>query len=579
MILKALCDYYHHATQNVDKNIPPYGFEEKSIPFLIVIDKNGHFIQFENTNELHGKKSVPRKFLVAKTIKKSSGVVANLLWDPADYVLGIDAKNKPERTAKQFSAFISTIQSKLFLAKNDEGISAVTKFYAQLTEQPMQTDPNWKTIVENNAVLTFKLSNDTFPTIFNRPRVLAAYNHVLTLNAAKEAFCLVTGMHLPMAVLHPSIKGVWGAQSSGASLVSFNHPSFISWGKEQGANSPISEKAAFEYSTALNVLLHSESPNRCQIGGISVICWSEQYSILEEILPHLLSDQFNDNSDVTLKAVERLFSSLDNRIYNRPDGNTRFFLLGLSPNAARISISFWLVGTVAEFSERLGSWLDDIDIVGREYKGYLSVKEMLQSTALFGKDENIVPNLVCGTIRSIFQGSPMPTSLLDAVLGRIRADKCYVSYRRAGLIKSCLNRKSCFIAEKNKNVTISLNSGEKNIGYRLGRLFAVLEKLETDIIPNLNTTIRDRYYSRACCTPKTVFGTLFRLHIYHLKKSNNQLKKMRTEKMIEEILCGVHELPAYLSQDDQGFFAIGYYHQRQNLFTKIISIKDIHDES
>ncbi len=579
MILKALCDHYQQAIQSSDKYIPPYGFEEKSIPFLIVIDKDGHFIQFENTSTSPENKSVVGSFMVAKTIKKTSGIAANLLWDPADYVLGIDVKNKPERTARQLAKFISTIQSKLFLASEDEGISAINKFYSQLSDQSMQSDPNWKTIVENNYVLTFKLNNDSSSIIFNRPSVLAAYQYTLSVNSTKEAFCLVTGKSLPIATLHPSIKGVWGAQSSGASLVSFNHPSFISWGKEQGANSPISEKAAFEYTTALNILLQSECLNRCQIGQISVICWSEKNSALEVILPCLLSDPFRDDPDFTQKAVDQLFASLDNGIYNQSDGNTRFFLLGLAPNTARISISFWLVGTVAEFTERLGVWLNDSDIIGREYKGYLSLKQMLQSTALLGKDENIIPNLVSGTIRAIFQGLPMPASLLNTVLGRLRADKCYVSYRRAALIKSFLNSRSRCIPEENKGIAESLNPEDTRIGYLLGRLFAVLEKLETDITPSLNTTIRDRYYSRACCTPKTVFGTLLRLHTYHLNKIKNQLWKIRTEKRIEEILLDIHEFPSHLSLDDQGLFAIGYYHQRQDMFTKIISIKEIHDES
>ena len=578
MILKALCDHYQQASQTNDKNIPPYGFEEKNIPFLIVIDKDGHFIQFENTSESPENKSVARSFMVAKTIKKTSGIAANLMWDPADYVLGIDVKNKQERTAKQLATFISTIKSKLYLANEDEGVSAVIKFYDQLSNQPMQADPNWKAIVEHNHVLTFKLNNDSSSIIFNRPCVLAAYRQVLSVSSAKETFCLVTGQSLPIATLHPSIKGVWGAQSSGASLVSFNHPSFISWGKEQGANSPISEKAAFEYTTALNTLLQNECPNRCQIGEISVICWSEKNSILEVILPRILSASLRYDSDFTQKAVDQLFASLDNGIYNQSDGNTRFFLLGLAPNTARISISFWLVGTVAEFTERLGVWLKDTNIIGREHKGYLSLKEMLQSTALFGKDENIIPNLVSGTIRAIFQGLPMPAVLLNAVLVRLKADKCYVSYRRAALIKSFLNSKLRVTPYESKCVAVSLNSEDTRVAYLLGRLFAVLEKLETDINPNLNTTIRDRYYSRACCTPKTVFSTLLRLHTYHLSKINNQLWKIRTEKRKEEILLDIHEFPSHLSLDDQGLFAIGYYHQRQDLFTKIISIKEIHDE-
>lgn len=579
MILKALCDYYQRATQSIDKILPAYGFEEKSIPFLVVIDKDGCFIQFEQTNELHGKKLVAHKFLVAKAIKKTSDIAANLLWDPADYVLGIDVKNKPERTAQQLSMFINVIQSRLSLACEDDGITAVLKFYEQLTNQPMQSDPHWQTIVENNHLLTFKLINDLSPIIFNRPYVLAAYQHSLLADLAIESFCLVAGKQLPMAVLHPSIKGVWGAQSSGASLVSFNRPSFTSWNKKQGANSPISEKIAFEYTTALNALLHRECMNRCQIGEISVICWSDENSALEGILPLVLSNPQDDDPDAGLKAVNLLFASLNKGIYSKSDGCTRFYLLGLSPNAARIAVSFWLTGTVAEFSERLGIWLNDVDIIGREYKGYLSLKEMLRATALLGKDENIIPYLTSGTIRAIFQGLPQPIGLLHAVLGRIKTDKCYVSYARAALIKACLNSNLSDIFDKNDKVAVSLNPNLSRTGYRLGRLFAILERVQTDINPSLNTTIRDRYYSRASCTPKSVFNTLLRLYHHHLNKLDNQLWRLRAEKRVKDILIDIHEFPTHLSLEDQGFFAIGYYHQRQDLFTNKILIKDIHDES
>ena len=567
MILQALCEYYRRKQQDPDDALAPFGFEEKGIPFVIVIDQNGHFIQFEDTRTLIGKKQQPRLFMLAKGAKKTSGVVANVLWDPADYVLGVDKKGKPERTQEQKSCFIRTIRETFTSISDNPAIAAVLRFY-ELPEQPLRADSLWPEIEETNPLLTFRLVEDGACIVFNRPDVVAAYQRTLGQGGGEQVRCLVSGDKTALAVTHPAIKGVWGAQTSGANIVSFNQESFCSWGrwKQQGANSPIGEQVAFEYTTALNHLLRTDSPNRLQMGETSVVCWAAKRCELETLLPFIFSDAPKDNPDANVRAVQAFFSSLHNGSYQAADGKEHFYLLGLAPNAARVSIRFWQVGTVASFSESLGQWFVDLAIVGARMGGILPLKPLLRSVAALGKDENLSPLLAGSVIRAILSGLPLPNALFTALLARLKAEKGLVNDYRAALIKAWLNRQ--FRVNHHKEVTVSLNPQETRIGYLLGRLFAVLEKLQADANPGLNATIRDRYYSSASCTPKAVFGTLLRLHTHHLKKLENPAFRTVVEKRIQSIITDIADFPAHLSLEDQGLFAIGYYHQRQDLFAK-----------
>lgn len=572
MILQALSEYYQRKSTDPKTALAPYGFEEKPIPFLVVINREGKFIQFEDTREMQGKKAVSHSFIVAQAIKKTSRVAANVLWDPADYVLGVDNKDNPERTTRQFNAFRQEILNKLAIAENDEGLHAVLLFLESIADQNFERDAHWSEIVETNPVLTFRLVSDTC-IVFNRTSVMSAYRSTLRQSTNARHVCLVTGENDEIAILHPSIKGVWGAQSSGASLVSFNKDSFTSWGKSQGSNSPVGNMATFEYSTALNYLLRTNCASRFQMGEVSVVCWAEKENDLESLVPNIFSDAPADNPDANSTAVKNLISSLHNGSYQHPDGKDRFYILGLSPNAARISIRFWEVGTVGEFSERLGQWFQDIDIIGHQDKSVPPVKALLRSTALLGKDENMPPTLIGDTSRMILTGLPLPASLLQSVVKRIKAEQGAVTYNRAALLKAYLNRKFRFKNESQKEITMALDKDERRIGYRLGRLFSVLEKLQEDANPGLNSTIRDRYYSSASCTPKSVFGTLMRLHTHHLKKLPEQSWRMAAENGISEIMSDIKDFPAHLSLEDQGLFAIGYYHQRQDRFIRRNSTK------
>lgn len=582
MILQALCEYYQRKALDPQEALARFGFEEKEIPFLIVLNSDGKFIQLLDTRDKDaGGKLRPRSFLVPKGAGRSgskSYEVAYPLWDHYGYVLGQPKLDKPDATpnpkdvemaAKQHHAFCKMVYVISESFPNDKGVSAVKAFLANEAEKnKLKQSTDWLECLKiKGCNLSFKLVDAEY---------LVCQSPDVKLWAAQNAkgddsdigVCLVSGEQTSIARLHPGIKGVWGAQVGGAAIASFNKDSFSSWKKEQGANSPVSEKAAFEYSTALNYLLRTDCPNRFQMGEISVVCWAEKSNPLEEQFPNYFNDPPSDNPDAGVAALKHIAASLHNGAYQQPDGKDKFYVLGLSPNAARIAVRFWQIGTVAEFSERIGQWFSDIEISKSEKQLVPALKPLLRTTALLGKDENMSPHLVGETVRSLLLGLPLPENLLQSVIKRIKAEQGAVTYYRAALIKACLNRKFRFYRKAEQEVTVGLNKDEQRVGYRLGRLFAVLEKLQEDANPGLNATIRDRYYSSASCTPKSVFGTLMRLHTHHLKKLTNPAWQGAAEKNIGEIMDGIKEFPAHLNLEDQGLFAVGYYHQHQHRFIK-----------
>jgi CRISPR-associated protein Csd1 len=333
------------------------------------------------------------------------------------------------------------------------------------------------------------------------------------------------------------------------------------------------KSAEFAYTTALNTLVQSKS--RMLIGDAVTVCWSERESDLANQMPDFFNEPPKDDPDLGVRAVEALFNSIKNGVFliNENEKN-RFYVLGLSPNVARIAIRFWVVDTVAGMAVKIKQHFEDLRIVhGPRDKDVFSLFRMLVSIAVQGKPENIPPNLAGETMRSILEGLPYPQTLLQAVIRRIRADH-EITYIRAAMIKACINRSIRF---KNPNIKeelqMSLDESNTNIGYRLGRLFAALERIQIRKFTQNggkepNSTIRDKYYGAASGTPATVFATLIRLSKHHLSSLDNVGERVNFEKLIGEIMNDIIDFPTHLKLEDQGRFAIGYYHQIQKFFTK-----------
>lgn len=577
MILHALADLYERRSHDPDpaRRLPRPGWEDKVIPFVVELRPDGSAVQLRDTRRQEGKKRVGTSFLVPQSVKKTSGVAANLLWDSAEYALGASAKAESPNLAKQAAAFRERAEALLPWAGSDVGLNALLAFLRAPHLTPLQAAPHWAEMLETNAQVAFELQGDPGLLICERPTVAAAIDALRASQGAGElAPCLILqGQQLPAARLHTSIKGVWGAQSSGANVVSFNLDAFNSYGKTQGLNAPVSEQAAFAYTTALNDLLKPDSRNRVQVGDASTVFWADRPHEFdgEYTLADLLGEPRPDNPDRGRDAVRALYRTVQSGQQPAAEGSARFFILGLAPNAARISVRFWQPGVpFAELAPRLLRHFEDIRVARRfdNEPETPSLFRLLTSCALQGKADNIPPRLAGEWMRAILEDLPLPAGLLNAAVQRCKAEQD-VGYLRACVLKAWLNRQQC-----TRSASISTHPFKEALdmdnpapAYRLGRLFATLERIQELAQPGINATIRDRYYGAASTTPVAVFTTLLRLKNAHLKKLTDGFAGY-FEKLIGEVLAPLDAFPRQLTLPEQGQFALGYYHQRQAFFTK-----------
>jgi CRISPR-associated protein Csd1 len=561
MILHALKDYYDRKAADPKSTIAPPGWEWKELPFLVLLNAQGHAVNIEDTRAFEGKRLRAKRFLVPQSVKRARGAKANLLWDNPDYALALNVKGDETETAMKHQLFIDRIHDEQ-LADIPE-IATVLAFLARpgLKESLLSLGAEIYEELTKASFISFKIAGQLEP-VFRCSAVVERLN-VATTPEFTGSFCLISGKPDVIDPTHPAIKGVRGANSTGGNIVSFNARAFCSYGKSQGANSPVGKIASFAYTTALNALLDKDSKQKIQVGDASTVFWSSRESALEESFADFFEEPPKDDPDRLSNAVAALYQAIDSGSLPADKDDNHFYILGLAPNAARLAVRFWHHSTVKELATHIRAYFEDTRIVhGARDPEDLSLWRLLVATAAQGKSENINPKLAGDTMRCILTGSPLPETLLQATLLRTKAER-EVSYPRAKLIKACLNRKS-----KERKLAVSLDYENTNVAYRLGRLFAVLEKIQQEANPGINATIRDKFYASASFTPSTVFGSLMRLKNHHLAKLENPGRRIYFERLLGEIISEVPEFPAHLSLDDQGRFAIGYYHQTQDLWTK-----------
>jgi CRISPR-associated protein Csd1 len=571
MILQALNAYYERLQADPDSDIAPIGYSRQKIAFSVTLNQDGSLHDIEDVRKQGDKKLIPQSLVVPGNAKSpGAGINPGFLWDNPAYLLGYKADDpKPERTQQSFEAFR---QRHLGAeeAISDPHFSAVCRFLE--TWDPGDATRYPKLIEIGTGFGVFRIRAQE-GYVHERPAVTQWWNAEQADNVddkgSASGQCLVTGEYGLLARLHePKIKGVWGAQSAGAALVSFNLDAFDSYGKSQGVNCPVSESAAFQYCTALNRLLAANSKQRLQIGDATTVFWTEKPTEAENLLPWILEPS-KEAEDESLK--NRLGSILDRiRQGYYPDElgekDTRFCILGLSPNAARISVRFWYISNLGQLIENLNQHFSDLEIIrGPKDIGFPAVWQLVRETVRESKD---VPPLLAGTlVRSILTGAPYPQMLYMAVLRRIRADR-ELRHLRAAVLKAHLNRNHRLGVDiLEKEISMALDPERSEPAYHLGRLFAELEKTQEDALPDLNATIKDRYFGSASATPGSVFPRLIRLSQHHLGKLERN-KKTYHEKRIQEIAGRLDGFASHMSLKDQGLFAIGYYHQRQDIFTK-----------
>jgi len=565
MILQRLVQYYDRLRDA--SLVPTRGFQHKEIAFVIVIDNDGNFKGIDDTRTGEEKSRRGRLFEVPHELKRSGPNAwkkSNLLWDNVEYVLGFSSEDM-EIARKKHESFIQKIKDVFPNPQVDDGINAIFLFFSRGNFSSVKNHPSWKEIEKAGANISFRLEGDD-RLICQREKVVKHIQSVVRGGDERRCTCLVTGNEDIPVRLHTAIKGVRGAQSSGANIVSFNLSAFNSYGKKQGLNAPVGENAEFAYTTALNFLLARESRQKILVGESTVVFWTQKEHPIEGWFAGFFSEdwQGSDQENQMLKALYE--SPLTGKLPILED-LTPFYILALSPNASRLWIRFWYEGTVGQTVQHILQHFKDCQIVHSQRKpDRLYLFRLLLSITPQQKAEDIQPNLASDVMFSILTGRPYPRTLLSSSIRRNRAEQ-NVTYERASLIKAVLARETRFYKKNAKEVDMALDKENPSIGYRLGRLFAVLEKIQEEASPGISATIRDRYYGAASSTPATVFGTLLKLKNHHLAKLENRGRAVNLERAIGEIMEGIEKFPPHLTLDEQGRFAIGYYHQRTDFFS------------
>lgn len=581
MILQALTAYYEALLQKGVISAPGWN-ESLKVSFWLEVSDTGELIDVidQRQSVQNGKKSalVPDKMRVPAHVKRASNIAANFLCDNSTYLLGADEKGKPERAIRCFEA-CAALHHKLLDGVDSTAARAVLAFFdtwePSLAPTHTLIAERWKEITANaNLVFCYDYGDGRHP-VTEDPALQAAWqrHYQQTDPDAPSAQCLVTGQTAPVAATHPSIKGVPGAQSSGAALVSFNAPAFCSYGHEQGGNAPVSEYAAFAYTTALNTLLADR--DRCRvIGDTAVVCWAENAGNAAADLGMMAAFGIPDNMGVQESDVSRALAAiargepcswLDEMI--KPDQHVYF--LGLAPNAARLSVRFFLRDSIEHFAMHIQQHRDALEIVRPANDRWESIPVWALVRETVNKNErnpSPAPQLTGDLMRAVLTGSRYPATLLNGVTLRIRAEH-EVTRGRAAIIKAYYTRNQSKYCPK-EVLTVKLNAESEYLPYVLGRLFAVLEAVQDAANPGINTTIKDRYFNSACATPAVIFPTLLKLAQKHLQKLDNRIS-IYYNQQLTALMGMIHEdFPARMTLPEQGAFEIGYYHQTQKRYEK-----------
>jgi CRISPR-associated protein Csd1 len=586
MIIQALDRYYEHLTADDDSDVAPPGYSRAPVSYALNLSEYGNLLDIIDLREEGGKK--PRSMIVPEQAKRSGvNVTPNFLCDNCGYVLGIGTEGKPERLSKKFSSFVA-FHEEILGGINDIGGQALLAFLQTWDPESAFEDPSVSAKKEDllrGGNIVFMLHGDTC-FLHERTAIRVAWaRYRNSSSSAVIGQCLVTGNIAPLARIHPAIKGVTGSKSTGGSLVSFNLNAFESYGKEQSFNAPVSEEAAFAYTTAVNYLL-ADKRHRIRIGDATAIFWAERTGPEEDLLAELLDPSWDaekeDKKDEdrlvrdpqTVRLVREVLSRIRDQRHVPTDAlegvdlGVRLFILGMSPNAARLAIRFWMVDTFGGLVEKISQHYVHMTI-SRQYSNnpdYIPLWRILKATAPQGDLKHVSPLLAGAIARSILLGLPYPHVLYTAILGRLRAGE-EIDYVRAATIKACMIRNRLHGDPITKKVveSVSLDEESTSTAYRLGRLFALMEKAQQDASPNINATIRDRYFGAASATPRTVFPQLLRLSQHHISKSEYG---SLVDRKIQDVVNGLNAFPARLSLEDQGLFVLGYYHQRNALYQK-----------
>ena len=568
MILQALTRYYEDLLSRGEIAAP--GWAPAKISFALCLNENGELTQIVPTMEevSKGKKTVfqPQLITLPAAVKRTVSIAANFLWDNSAYLLGIDQKGKPERSRECFAA-AAKLHHAVLDSVDSPNARAILAFFDTWKPEHAAEHPALIRQLDDVTAggnLVFRVDGRKVEEDAAIREAWQRYRDGGESGVLMQ--CLVTGKEDEIAAVHPSVKGVRDAQSSGAALVSFNAPAFCSYGREQNYNAPVGKYAAFAYTAALNHLL-ADSDHVQHIGDTTVVCWAEGAEDIYQSfgMAALFGGEVPGLSDNDLRAaLKRLANGLPCDDLG-VDPNRPFYILGLAPNAARLSVRFFLRDSFGKLMENVNAHYARLEIAGAKYS-ILPLWALLNATVRDFKKQVPSPVVSGATLRAVFSGTPYPVSLMEAVLLRIRAER-NVTWGKAAIIKAYYLKNPHEDCPK-EVLTVSLNEASTNPAYTLGRLFSVYEAVQQAANPGINATIKDKYFNSAAAMPASIFPVLNNLCQKHLRKLDAR-QRVYYDKQIMKLKGVLNEnYPARMTLAQQGSFDLGYYHQTQKRYTK-----------
>jgi CRISPR-associated protein Csd1 len=585
---------------------PPFGGSLEKIGLLVSLHADGAVAHVTDLRLPDAKGRLqPRPMLVPQPVKRTVGIAPNFLWDKTSYALGVTAGGA-KRTAEEHAAFVRR-HEEILAGANDEGLSAFLAFLRAWSPEQFQP-PLWKDDDKDQNVV-FGLESERLRNVFlhDRPAAQAALARATAGGERATRVCLATGEIGPVARLHPSIKGVRGAQSSGAALISFNHDAFASYGHEQGDNAQIGERAAFAYTTALNRFLARDSGHRLQIGDAATVFWADAAdavaaALAEAYFGEMIEPQRVEAEQKREEATENRLQTgkIHNQLQRLARGEplaqvepalaegVRFFVVGLAPNAARLSVRFYVEDTFGALADNYRAYCRDIAIAPAPDHAYRpSLARLAARTAPARRDaagrlafdlDAVSPRLAGELLRAVLTGSRFPRSLLSTLLMRVRSDGV-LDALRVSLIKAVILRDRRLAGAAEEDYLMRSDPEDPNPARRLGRLFALIEKAQRAALGDaINSTVADKFLGAASATPMRVMPALVIAaqahHIGRLTKGHSDAEWIKDDghakavgrslerdigRLMSQFDAG---LPSQLNAEEQGLFLIGYYQER-----------------
>ncbi|GAB4575783.1 MAG: type I-C CRISPR-associated protein Cas8c/Csd1 [Anaerolineae bacterium] len=600
MILQSLYRYYQILVDDPNTDIAPFGYSVTGVSFALNISAKGELLDvlplFDKVQRGNKEVEVPRRMIVPAQVKRTSKPTPNFLCDNAVFVLGLSDR-APDYWRKRFEGFRK--HNIDLLSKADSTAArAVIAFLENWDPEVSQQHPalagHKDTLLKGgNVVFMF---NGHF--VHEDPAIQKAWEERLAGQEAEPMQCLVTGETAPVARLHPSLKGVRGGQPTGTTLVGFNANAYESYNRSQGQISPVSTKAAFAYTTVLNYLLSDDNPNKkLFLGDTTVVYWAETKNrAYEAAFASIFDPTFTEDTNADQHDNRRILEGklqgiaenirraqpvdLDALLADLDDEDPRFYVLGLAPNAARVAVRFFITDPFSKVISNIMAHYQDLAIVKERdnQPDFITVGQILNETvSKKSRDRDASPLLAGAVFRAILTNTPYPAALYNALINRVRADMddkekhiYKITYVRAAAIKAYLLRKYRYQSHNpfKEVLTMALNEQSNNPAYLLGRLFAVLEKVQQEAIPDAKATIKDRYFTAACASPASVFPILLRLSQHHIAKADyGYVRERQMQDILNRLDVQTNPIPARLTLDEQGAFILGYYHQRADIWT------------